>query len=133
MPDQQVHPLETYTRSFNSSCSQLVAERTRQDRIANTDATDDDERSEASDAVIDLTDRLSFLDDANADFLVSVYGKAIPPSLAVVDETVAMDDALAKLVVSAGRAVAMLQIADAFLAGAIDVYKGGAAAPPAAG
>ena len=133
MPDQQVHPLETYTRSFNSACSQLVAERTRQDRIANTDATDDDERSQASDAVLDLTDRLGFLDDANVDFLVSVYGKAMPPSQAVVDETVAMDTELAKVVVAAGRAVAMLQIADAFLAGAIDAYKGGAAPPPAAG
>ncbi len=131
MPDDQVHPLETYTRSFNSACSRLVAERTRQDQIANTDATDDDERSQASDAVADLTERLGFLDDANAAFLVSVFSTVIPPNLAVVDETVAMDTALAAVVVAAGRAVAMLQIADDFLAGAIDAYKGGAA-PPAA-
>lgn len=139
MPDSDVHPLETYTRAYTSSHTQMVAERVNQEGIRDNAGSSQPDADAARIAVSDLNDNIGWMSNANSAFLVKVFTAQIAPSTAVVDQTVAMDTALAAVIVDANRPAAMIQIVTAFINGAISAYSGTVipntppAPPPAAG
>lgn len=122
MADPDIHPVETYTRAFNSARAQLAAEQARQLDLAEN-ADSENQRAAAGEAAQDLGERIASLDDANAAFLVKIFTGAMAPGDEVVRETVALDKSLAAVVVSANRPAVMLRIANQFLGGAIAAYS----------
>lgn len=124
MPDDDTHPLEIYTRAYTSSHSQMVSEMIDQEGIRDDAASDPADAQAARTAVDDLDDNIGWMADANSAFLVKVFTAQIAPSTTVVDQTVAMDTALAAVVVDANRPAAMIQIVTSFINGAISAYTG---------
>jgi hypothetical protein len=124
MANDDPHPLETYTRAFTESHTQMVAERIKREGIRDDAASSSDDVQSARIAVDDLNDNIGWMGDANSAFLVKVFAGVIAPSTSVVDQTVVMNTALAKVIVDANRPAAMIQIVTAFLGGAISAYTG---------
>lgn len=126
-----VSPIESYMLSYFSALEMLEDLRQVQRKRASNNAITESERATAAALFLDLTSQIAELRDAHDVFLLQHTGTLPPPSDAVVKKSQELSRDLARDIVKANTAVALLGIVTKFIT-AWTKLTGGAGAPASA-
>lgn len=129
LPDASKHPLAVFLSNFQDARDLLIREQIEQEGIMKDGNATSGERADASANVLDLTDAVAQLDNARTEFLVRVFTGVIPPSEALVGQTIELNRRLAKETVRANRTGTYIKIVASFVAAATQAITGNV--PPA--
>lgn len=129
LPDASTHPLAVFLTHFQDARDLLVREQIEQEGIMKDGNASPGERADASANVLELTDAIAQLDNARTEFLVRVFTGVIPPSEALVAQTIKLNRSLAKETVEANRTGTYIRIVASFITAATQVITG--TVPPA--
>ena len=129
VPDPNTHPLAAFLRSYQAARDQLLREQIEQEGVMEDGNSTPLEVTQASNAVLDLESAISKLDEARTLFLVKVFTGEVAPSQQLVDDTVKLNQDLAKETVKANLPGVYVRIVTDYLAGAAQVISGNV--PPA--
>ena len=129
MPPVETHSVAIFLSNFEDARDLLIREQIEQEGIMKDGNATSGERADASANVLELTDAIAQLDNARTEFLVRVFAGVIPPSEALVAQTIKLNKSLAKETVSANRTGAYIKIVASFVTAATQVITG--KVPPA--
>ncbi len=123
-PDPNTHPLAEFLLAYQAARDRLLREQIEQEDVMKDGNSSQLEISKATAAVLDLESAISKLDEARTLFLVKVFTGVVAPSQKLVDDTVKLNQDLAKETVKATLPGVYVQIVTAYLVGATQVISG---------
>lgn len=124
LPDASTHPLAVFLSNFQDARDLLIREQIEQEGIMKDGNATSGERVDASANVLDLTEAIAQLDNARTEFLVRVFTGVIPPSEALVAQTIKLNKRLAVETVKANRTGTYIKIVASFVTAATQVITG---------
>jgi len=130
LPDASTHPLAMFLVNFQEARDLLVREQIEQEGIMKDGNASVGERADAIANVLDLTNAIALLDDARTEFLVRVFTGVMPPSEALVAQTITLNNSLAEETVRANRPGTYIKLATGFITAVTQIIAG--KVPPAA-